>query len=467
MDMNLITSLGIAFATFLVYLLTLGMYWWHKRMRLSFIFLRGAFFAVIVAAYAYTLRLSSSQALNLVPLADWRRITEIGSKVIWKRAGTLMIPFAIVGLVLPLAFRKMNTFGRAAIAALIAAVVFAVGRLAMGVLDIDEILYVFWGFMVGFSLMTFIGGLFPKLSVFASMHFRKNVYVIGVAILMGTFFSGVGMLLAEDSTQLVELQIFGGSPLPASDNIIVSTSLSIDREKIPTYDIKSGDLNEESARIATIFGINAEPQASGTSTVVYSNGNKSLTYYEAGNWTYENLDAAERGGTLPNDETCVRLAEEITSNGAAPNYDIYNVEVIPLVDGETEREVWVHAAADGMRVIGACEFHIWIGTSGEVTRIMRIEGDLQKGKSTRIISSQDAHQLVLSNGLRSDGRQIPIGNTLYEENPSSVNITQANVCYWPENTKGILQPIWVFQATATLEDGSSKPFEIYVPAVRY
>ncbi len=466
-DQSLLLSTALGVGVFLLYLITLAIYWWRQRMRLSVIIYRGLLFGIIAAAFLYTLAAPKPNGFQFLPFGDWRRLNELGHMAVWKRAAMFGVPFMMVGFFLPLGFRKINRFSIMLLIGLSLAVLFALLRFVFGAFDVDEIIYVFWGAMVGYAFITFFAGLIPKLRVFASMHFNKSAYIIGVLLLMGTFFAGVGMLLLENGSDFVELQLAGGTPLP--DSISVNVSLSNQREKISTFVLEPGDMETEPQHIAQALGMKGAPVLEGESqgSAVLNDEGKSLTYYSSGNWTYDDLDAAERSGSLPDDETCIRLAEELVASVSIQKYEIHSIVVEDLGEGATSKEVWVHAAADGRKVIGACEFHIWIGASGDITRIMRIDSNLKPFTKVRIISSQDAYALVLSGGKRDDGKTVPIANTHYGENPVAVKITRADICYWLESAKGILQPIWCFTAQGEMSDGSSTSFEIYVPAIRY
>ena len=466
-ELSLPLSLGMAMAVFIVYLLTFAMFWWRKRMRLSVIFYRGFLFAFAAAALCYTLLQPVLNHYNLIPFADWRRISELGYKAVWARAAQLLVPFMLLGYLLPMAFRKINRFSMVGIIALTMAVLFGVLRfLTSSDFDIDEVLYVMWGIMLGFASITFLAGMIPRLKLFASMKLAKSAYIIGVLMLMGTFFAGVGVLLLDNGTDFVELRMSGGVPLP--ENVRISASLGTDTERLPTYKLTPGDMNTGPSSVAQRMGMQGTIEIEGDtqSIAVIQDGNKTLTYYATGNWTYEDADVMARTGQLPNNDTILQMAEEIAKDRVAKDYEIYNI-VVEDDEGAAQKEVWIYAAAGGKRVINACEFHIWVGASGGIGRVMRIDSDFERFKNVRTISSQDAYELLLAGGLRADGKQISIANTLYGAAPVEVNITQADLCYALEATKGILQPIWCFQAVATLPGGSSQPFEIYVPAIRY
>lgn len=472
MDPNqyLLMAALVGVAAFMLYLLTLGMYWWRQRMRLSYILYRGLLIGLVVSAGVYVVANMTPNSIQLTFFSDWWRISEIGYQALWLRVARTALPFMLVGFALPFAFRGMNDFVKVAIFSFLAALVLGVAAFALGRFNPDDLIYAFWGAMAGFALLCVVAGLIPRLKVFVSMNLSKYAYAIGAFVLMGTFFIGVGTLFANNGPTYVELQFSQSDPLPA--DTVISTTLNADRSKAPTFTFVQADVAADSARVAKAMGMNGEVRLEGKNQGigVVEDGEKALTLYSAGNWIFEDGLAANMVGAIPDDNTAERLARQVAVNGAARKYEVYASRVESRMDEnglETGKLVWLTAATpEGAKIVGACEFKILVGPGGGIVKVEKFDADFQTAKKERIISSREAYDLIMSRGLREDGKEISVAHTLYSP-ARSVNVTQAEIAYWLEGARGVLQPIWLFSATATLEDGSSTDFEIYVPALRY
>lgn len=466
----LLTAALVGVGAFTLYLLTFGLYSWRQRMRLSHIIYRALFVGLVAGGYVYVLGNTASGTVQLSPLSDWWRISEIGYQALWMRVARTALPFALMGFMMPFAFRSMNDFGKMAIFGLLATMVLGVAGFALGRFDVNDLIYAFWGVMAGFALLCVLAGLVPRLKVFASMRLNKYAYAIGAFLLMGSFFVGVGTLFANNGPSYVELQFSQSEPLP--QNTLVSTALNSEREKRPTFDFVKTDVQADTLRVAEAMGMHGEARLEGNNQGIgiVEDGEKSLTLYSAGNWIYEDKAAERMVGAIPDDNTADRLARQVAGNGAARKYEVYGSRVESRTDEaglESGKLVWLTAATpEGAKIVGACEFKILVGAGGGIQRVEKFDADFKENKNEKIISSQEAYDLVVAGGLREDGKQISVSHTLYSP-AMSVNITQAEVAYWLEGARGVLQPIWLFSATATLEDGSSSDFEIYVPALRY
>ncbi len=460
--------LVIGFAVFLFYMITAGFVMLSRRMRLGVILCRAFLLGSIAAAIAFALG-TGRDVQNIKPLADLSRIAEIGYKAIWLRAAHDGLPFAIPGIMLPLAYRSCNRFSRGCVWAFAVALLLGVLRYAMGSFDVDELIFAFWGFIVGFSFTSLIAGLFPKARLFKIINFHTSAYVIGVLILMFTFFAGVAVLLLNNGADFVELKLPPQSrQLPEPK---VSAYLSDETPKVETFRTVETDVMLDTARVAEKLGLKGEPTTSseGKSYATVVDGAKSLTYFSAGNWNLIDDSAAGKAGTVPDDPSCARIVEQIAIGGVARNYNVFSTEVEPVLDDAgqlTSKVVTVTAAYANRRVVGSCEFIAEVGSGGLLLSLDKHDADFEPYKQVKVISNAEAMQLVKDGGVRADGKVITVNHNLYQD-ASAVEVTDATIAYWLEETKGYLQPIWLFSAKATLLDGGTKDFEIYVPAIKY
>lgn len=466
MDVALVVVL-----TVLIYMLTAGLYLLKKRMKISIIWLRGLFIAAVAGAIAYQVLNGYGDAPNFRIFDSVRRISELGYKAVWNQLLYQAGLFAIAGILLPLGHQKVNRFSRAILYAASISVLLSAIRFAFGSYQADETIYSFLGCLLGYSLTAFVAGMFTKLPFLKRIKFSTRTYVIGVFYMMAFSFFGIGLIILDNGSisGIVTLKL----PVPDErlpNEMSISAALSNDQEKVDIYEMIETNVSEDTARIAAIIGIQGEVQLQGSNNTyaIVEDGDKKLTLYIAGNWRYEDSVAQSADGELPTDEEVEEIAREIALNGAARDYEMYSVSIDLITDAEGNplyKEAYVIGAVGGHRVVGSCEFTICVGAEGIIISVDKHDADFKQFKTAKTISSQTAYDLVVQSASSTEEMSVTVSHNLYS-GAESVQIDTAGIEYWLEEVNGMLLPIWSFRGTALLEDGTTKDFAAYVPAMK-
>lgn len=73
--------------------------------------------AVFAAGVVYAVA-NSAETAALLPFGQWGRVNEIGYRAVWNGFFRDVLPFVPFGFLLPWAFKRVNTLGKAALAGL-------------------------------------------------------------------------------------------------------------------------------------------------------------------------------------------------------------------------------------------------------------------------------------------------------------------------------------------------------------
>lgn len=99
--------------------------------------------AVFAAGVVYAVA-NSAETAALLPFGQWGRVNEIGYRAVWNGFFRDVLPFVPFGFLLPWAFKRVNTLGKAALAGLGGAALMAVAVLVKQPFDADAAAGAFW-----------------------------------------------------------------------------------------------------------------------------------------------------------------------------------------------------------------------------------------------------------------------------------------------------------------------------------
>lgn len=447
----------------------LGPFWAKRRMRKKIIFSRMLVFAVFAAAIAYKLFACQAEQ-NFMPFASWLRISELGYKAIWRDLAVNTLPFVAAGIALPFGFKWADSNWKALLVGALSGAGLCALRFALqGVVDIDEGICAALGMLCGFALVTVMVWIAPKAKAFRGLELRKITHIAGVFILLFAYLGCLSALFIDNGPSMVELSLFSpDQQLP--QQLTLSVSLSDEEPKVPVYETINAKPLEDAQRIARQLGLKGQATVvSEREGTVYraqvADGTKTLTCSLTGDWNYydETVDKSQRGQPLSQEEALQAARNFLENSGVLGLFSLQQAEVTSITQPdsagnpqEVQKAVYFTAGIDQKVIRGSCEIMVVVGNGGAIASVDKYNAYFEEGRAYRIISSREAYSRI---------RDSRSGHTLFAA-AQSAEIYSAELGYWLEEVRGVLQPIWLFKGTAQLEDGQSKEFEIYVPAIK-
>ena len=422
-------------------------------------------FGLFIAALAYVISLNRGEEPVYVPFLQWLRVREIGYKAVWMSFFRTLVPFTIAGFFLAPAFPKTNTLRRAALWALGAAAVTAVGTLVIHGFNSDAVIGAFLGVLCGFGLFAFFKLFFPKAKFFKNPVMKRKTHIGSLAVVFVVYFACVGLIVVDSGGEFEKLNIFSpDTQLP--QDMTCEVELSGEREKMLTYSTVAADPKNDAERIAHSFGMDVsglEADAENKRATVVD-GQATLTVNLTGEWKYT-LDGfvAQAGASVQESAFYEEKALALVQVIELP-FDDYRVGDVGFSNkkdaaGEMAPAVVVHLVAypGGYSVQGSCEVTVTFWYDGTLYSVDKYSSDFESYKEVTIISQQEAWEMI-QNG--------EAAHTLW--NPAeSARVISVEKAYWLEEIKGYLHPIWLFRAVAVAQDGTETQFNIFVPAMDY
>lgn len=492
----------------------------NKRRNIGKMVFRGLFFATIGAGYVFLFLTQWNDKTNLIPFSAWRRISELGHVAVSIEILKKGIPFFVMGVFLPLAYRKVNRIDKAMLVSL--AFVVPAGLLQYLLFhhfNIDDLIYGWIFAVAGFSFTSLLAWIFTKSKLLERIRFNKVTHIIGVFWLMLVYFSFMAIMLLNNSLQLGSLKLpVMTQALPQNTQSMLS--LSDDRRSVAIMTMVQPDVVSDATTLAKIFGMKNnidasveeqkqtrkeelerlaqeteqsanQAQAEGDTETAKSlkkdaeaskeaakkvqlqdltiqEDEKTLTVNESGEWHFQDQEAAQREGSITEDKA-MESATALVSQGIAPGYSVQSAEVYSTeknADGTLKSiQVYITGQYNGLEVIGSCEIFITIGTNGSVIEAEKFDPNFENAKTKKIISSKKAYEYFQ---MYQQGQTLPskisVSHNLYQP-ATLVTLNTAKMAYWFDETAKTLQPIWVFNGTANMEDGTQKNVSVYVSAI--
>lgn len=494
---------------------------WHKMI------FRSLLFSSIAAGYTFLLLTNSNEKMNLYPLQSWRRIGELGYVAVCVEMGLKGGPFFLMGLFLPLAYKKINRIYKVAPIALGLAIIGSLITTIVSGFNVDVIIYGLAFCVAGFSFTTLLAWIFVKVKYLQSIEFSRMTHIFGVFWLMAVYFSFMATMFLNNGSQIVSLKLPVMSQQFPQDTTI-EASLTSDRRSIAILRATKVDLQKEAEQLMPLLDMRGDTQsvvdeqkkqhkieleaslaaaqaaltqaqanhnASNTTDtldaldnarlavenikeslktlalqeIIITDGPKTLLLNVSGYWKYTDQKAAQKEGVLPTDEKIIDIATNFVGKGLAPNYVVEQSEVYSKrndVNGvPNQAVVYITGQYNGLEVIGSCEFFVTIGPDGGIVEIEKYDPNFEQFKTKKMISSEKAAEYFRAYQVgEQQPKKISVSHNLYQPAVSAV-LTTTRMAYWLDETSGTMQPIWVFSGTAMMEDGSEQNVNVYVSAI--
>lgn len=492
----------------------------NKRRNIGKMVFRGIFFATIIAGYVFLFLTQWNDKTNLIPFNAWRRISELGHVAVSIEILKKGIPFFVMGIFLPLSYRTINRIDKAMLTSL--AFVLPLGLLQYLILkhfNIDDLIYGWIFAIAGFSFTSLLAWIFTKSKLLGRIRFSKVTHIIGVFWLMLVYFSFMAIMLLNNSLQLGSLKLpVMTQSLPQNTQSMIS--LSDERRSVAIMKMVQPNVVADATTLAKIFGMKNnidasveeqkqaqkeemerwaqeteqaanQAQAEGDAETAKSlkkdaeaskeaakkvqlqnlalqEGDKTLNVNESGEWRFQDREVAQREGSIT-EEKAIENAKTLVSQGIAPGYSVQNAEVYSTeknADGTLKSvQVYITGQYNGLEVIGSCEIFITVGSNGAIIEVEKYDPNFENAKTKKIISSRKAYEYFQ---MYQQGQTLPnkisVSHNLYQP-ATLVTLNTAKMAYWFDETAKTLQPIWVFNGTANMEDGTQKNVSVYVSAI--
>lgn len=441
-----------------------------RERSVSRVMFQSLFFASVTAGFLFIVMMGSQDKANIVPLQSWWRISELGYVAVCIEMGLKGAPFFLMGIWLPLAYPKVNRAYKAAMVMLLLSVVVGLIRFALGLFNIDEIVYgVVFG-VAGFCFTTLLAWIFVKNKTFRAIGFSKNTHVFGVFFLMAVYFSFMLTMFLNNGSQIVNLRLPAMSQaLPIQTTVADPSLLSNDKRSVGVLKAEEVNLEKDVEAIAQILGMHTNPKEMNEgSEIRIQDGEKSLTLNVSGYWQYRDEEVLNMQEALPQDRT-IDIATELVNRGLAPGYSWNTAEIEQEKKAEDgaliQQTVYITGKYNEMSVMGSCEFFVTVGSKGKIAAIEKYDPNFKNYKSKRTISSKQAFEYIQAYIAGEElPKKISVSHTLYQP-AVSLALQEVKMAYWLEETNGTMQPIWLFTGMAAMQDGTEKEVKVYVSAL--
>ena len=418
----------------------------------------GLFFLSLFVAYLLKLGRTAPTVDALIPFYKLFSINEYGYKGIFSDLIVYALPFVAAGFFLAPAFPKCNLFAALPIG-IISAIALNLYPLFNDVAFIsDEYIFAGLGCMAGYSAYVLLAFLLKKISIPERFGLpRPTPWASRLSFAYAAFlYFGIAIIMIVDHGQTyAPISFFeSDTPLP---QLALACTLETSSDKVNLYGPTYQGITERANVIAHLLGIEA-PIASSESIYTIEDENARLTMTETGSWTYELL--AEPVGDIPTENSAIATVYDLFGSKGLLSVSLDTVtDVVVRHDGDNAPagyDIYISTAIAGNPIIGSSSLVVSVRADDTITRIRRYDGDISVVAERRIISQQRAYELLQG------GR---CAYTLFTP-ALSATIDNCYLAYMSNSSQGYYLPVWVFPCTATLEDGSTLPFEIYVEALR-
>ena len=423
-----------------------------RKLTVRLAVLRGLTFVCLTCGVMFVVSFHNGSEPVYRAADSWLRVAELGYKAIWLEMAVNMGAFVPFGIMLPLAYKRVNKIGIAVIAGVLTGALTAGAMALAGCFMTDAAVYAALGTVTGFSLLTLFGWIFTKIKYIKRIGFSKKTHTAGVFFLLAVYFAGVGALLLDSGSEYVPLNLF--KPEQQLPQLALTAELSDETSKQLTYKTVQPDMKTDPKLIAEACQVQGEPIAQGERVKVV-NGAKTVVVSPTGEWRY--TDSAAAVGMV-SDNDAVDSAMKFINSKLLKNFSITGYTIEQTFDGDTEsgKRVYLEMGIGGKKIRGSCEIGVEVGPGGAIKDALKSNAYFEGAKTVGIISSQQAFLKAAAGDC---------GHTLFEK-ADSATVSSAEIAYWLEEVKGVLQPIWLFTGTAAMPNGEEKTFEIYVPAIK-
>lgn len=298
-------------------------------------------------------------------------------------------------------------------------------------------------------------------------------------MLAAVYFGIAFVLIADYGEPFSELQLFTNSnPLP--NELAVGCELNRHESRAAIYTSTGALTNEQMRKLADALDIQTDIMEveSGFMAVDQS---RTLNIYSDGTWEY--ADTSVEPGDVPAESESVLLAIAFLNNISGSNARVISASDTKVLTGESllkpfeeysgitkelyaqmqaeaqkpiAVDIYLLSSIDGFKISGSNEITATVGRGGKIAAIKVFDPDLKVKAKKKIISQAEAYEKLISG----EG-----AFTLFTKAESAI-FNSCELVYMLNSAQGYYLPVWSFNATAKLEDGSTQQFEAYVPALK-
>lgn len=409
-------------------------------------------------AYALKLGLALPESSVFMPFNKLYSISEYGSTGLAEDIWAYAMPYIFAGFLFMPALPRFKVAG-SFMAGVIAALCSRVYHLLEGGSFVtDEYLFAGLGMAAGCALyILFAYALRLKIDFkeFKLPLPKRTSFIWSLIILIGVYI-GIALMMIFGYSEPYSDIVFAQSAYPLPEDITLSCSLDDSADKQLLFIPSEQPLEERLTAVAQSVGIYSNITSVSGSLVAEGEAGK-VTMTESGSWVYESY--AQLEGDIPTADSAVNAVFSFFSTRQILSTDIDSVtDIIERIDESTGLltgyDIYLSSAVNGHSIVGSCSIVACVRAGNSIVKIRRYDGDIQTGAQLSCISQEKAFSLA------TEGK---CANTL--TSPAvSATVNGCELVYMQNGAQGFYLPVWSFDCTATLEDGSAQAFSIYVQA---
>ena len=417
------------------------------------------FFLALFGAYLLKLGNTAPTVSAPIPLYKLFAINEYGYMGIFNDLLAYALPFVAAGVFLAPAFPKCGLFSALFIGAGSAVLLNLFPLFNEAPFIADEYLFAGFGCMAGYSLYVLLAALLRKFRFPERFGLLRPSRRAGIAAFLyaAALYLGIAFVMILDHGETYAPIQFFESETPLPKEITLDCTLDTAGEKVKLYGPTTQSVYERACAIALSLGVEA-PFSVSDSVYTAETENARLTITESGSWTYDLL--SEPSGDLPTEVDAIRTEFDLFSSKTLLTVSLDSVtDVVPRHDADNRNagyDIYLSTAINGKPIIGSSTLVVSVRAGNTITKIRRYDGDIIPIVEKQVISQQRAYEKLQS------------GDCAYTLFSPAVSATIDNcyLAYMANSSQGYYLPVWVFACTATLEDGTTTAFDIYVEAMR-
>lgn len=417
------------------------------------------FFLALFGANVLKLGNTAPAVSAPIPLYKLFAINEYGYMGVFNDLIAYALPFAAAGLLLAPAFPKCGLFSALFVGAGSAVFLNLYPLFNDAPFVADEYLFAGLGCMTGYCVYVLLAALLRKLRFperFGLVRPSKRANLAAFLYAAALYFGVAFVMILDHGETYAPIQFFE-SETPLPDTMTLNCALDSESMKVSLYGPSTQSVYERAFAIALALGVEA-PFTASDSVYMAETDTARLTITESGSWTYDLL--TEPVGALPTQVEAIKAVFDLFDSKTLLTVSLDSVtDVVPRHDAHNAPagyDIYLSTAVGGRPIIGSSTLVVSVRAGNTITKIRRYDGDIIPIAEKTLLSQQRAYEKLQS------------GDCAYTLFSPAVSATVDNcyLAYMANSSQGYYLPVWVFACTATLEDGSTSAFDVYVEAMR-
>ncbi len=417
------------------------------------------FFLALFGAYVLKLGNTAPAVSAPIPLYKLFAINEYGYMGVFNDLIAYALPFAAAGLLLAPAFPKCGLFSALFVGAGSAVFLNLYPLFNDAPFVADEYLFAGLGCMAGYCVYALLAALLRKLRFperFGLVRPSKRANLAAFLYAAALYFGVAFVMILDHGETYAPIQFFE-SETPLPDAITLNCALDAESMKVSLYGPSTQSVYERAFAIALALGVEA-PFTASDSVYMAETDTARLTITESGSWTYDLL--TEPTGALPTQVEAIKAVFDLFDSKTLLTVSLDSVtDVVPRHDAHNSPagyDIYLSTAVGGRPIIGSSTLVVSVRAGNTITKIRRYDGDIIPIAEKTLLSQQRAYEKLQSGDC---------AYTLFSP-AASATVDNCYLAYMANSSQGYYLPVWVFACTATLEDGSTSAFDVYVEAMR-